>query len=264
VRFEEAEEMVADSEPFALDGLAAWQLRDELLAIALAGGDTEACLARFAAAGTLPHGQAGQIALETERAKSAALIATAETWAALEPASAEFALDIAGTRLHGAVANLRGRALRQLSASKANGATRLQFWITHLCCCAAALVVAPSELHHLDDRVELPLLAPAAAIEHLADLLALHGEGLCRPLPLFPKSAWAYARQLLRKHDADGALTKARAAFEDGFGHAGEGSNAYIARAFTDVEAALGEEFASLAERVFAPLLAAEAGEPAA
>ncbi|MBK8991713.1 MAG: exodeoxyribonuclease V subunit gamma, partial [Gammaproteobacteria bacterium] len=130
VRFEEAEEMAADSEPFALDGLAAWALRDELLATALAGGDAEVCAARVAAAGTLPHGQAGQIALQAQQARSAALIATAGSWAALEPVSAEFALDIAGTRLHGTVANLRGGALRQLSASKANGATRLQFWIT--------------------------------------------------------------------------------------------------------------------------------------
>ncbi len=263
VRFEEAEEMAADSEPFALDGLAAWALRDELLATALAGGDTGACALRFAAAGTLPHGQAGQLALDTQLAKSVALVATAEAWAALEPVSAEFTLDVAGTRLHGTVANLRGGALRQLSASKANGATRLQFWITHLCCCAAGLVAAPGELHHEDERVELPLVAPAAATECLADLLALYGEGLCRPLPLFPKSAWAFARQLRQKHDAEGAMAKARAAFEDGFGHRGEGSNVYIARAFTDVEAALGEEFAALAGRVFAPLLAAETGEPA-
>lgn len=261
VRFEEAEEMAADSEPFALDGLAAWALRDELLATALAGGDAEVCAARVAAAGTLPHGQAGQIALQAQQARSAALVATAGSWAALEPVSAEFTLDIAGTRLHGTVANLRGGSLRQLSASKANGATRLQFWITHLCCCAAGLVSAPSELHHEDDRVEVPLLAPSAATGFLADLLQLYGDGLCRPLPLFPKSAWTFAQQLRRKQDADGAMKKARATFEDGFQHEGEGSNAYIARAFTDVEAALGEEFALLAQRVFAPLLAAEAGE---
>ena len=266
VRFEEAEDMAADSEPFALDALAAWALRDELLATALEGGDTGACALRFAAAGKLPHGQAGQLALDTQLARSAALVATAEAWAALEPLSAEFTLGVADMRLHGTVANLRGGALRQLSASKANGATRLQFWITHLCCCAAGLVAAPSELHHEDERVELSLLAPAAAIECLADLLAIYGEGLRRPLPLFPKSAWAFARQLLHKRDADGALVKARAAFEDGFGHSGEGSNAYIARAFADAEAALGEEFAALAGRVFAPLLAAEgkAGEPTA
>ncbi len=261
VRFEEAEEMAADSEPFALDGLAAWALRDELLATALAGGDAGACAARIAAAGTLPHGQAGQIALQAQQARSAALLATAGSWAALEPVSAEFTLDIASTRLHGTVANLRGGALRQLSASKANGATRLQFWVTHLCCCAAGLVSAPSELHHEDDRAELPLLAPSAATGLLADLVQLYGDGLCRPLPLFPKSAWAFAQHLRRKQDAEGAMKKARAAFEDGFQHEGEGSNAYIARAFTDVETALGEEFAVLAQRAFAPLLAAEAGE---
>ncbi|MBK8992377.1 MAG: UvrD-helicase domain-containing protein [Gammaproteobacteria bacterium] len=138
------------------------------------------------------------------------------------------------------MANLRGGALRQLNASKASGAARLQFWITHLCCCAAQLVCAPSELQHEDERVELPLLAPEAATAHLADLLALHAEGLRRPLPLFPKSAWAFV-QLLQKHDTEHALQQARKSFEDGFQHEGEGSNAYIARAFADVEAALGE-----------------------
>lgn len=262
VRFGEAEEMATDNEPFALDGLTAWALRDEMLATALAGGDTEACAARQVAAGLLPHGQAGQFALQAQRARSAALVATAEDWARLEPASAELALDIAGTRLHGTVANLRGGALRQLNASKASGAARLQFWITHLCCCAAQLVCAPSELQHEDERVELPLLAPEAATAHLADLLALHAEGLRRPLPLFPKSAWAFV-QLLQKHDTEHALQQARKSFEDGFQHEGEGSNAYIARAFADVEAALGEEFAALAQRVFVPLLAAEAAEGA-
>ena len=106
-------------------------------------------------------------------------------------------------------------------------------------------------------------LAPAAAIECLADLLALYGEGLRRPLPLFPKSAWVFAWQLMHKHDEDSALKKARDTFEDGFGREGEGSDAYVARVFNDSEAALGEEFAALARRVFAPLLAAEAGESA-
>jgi exodeoxyribonuclease V gamma subunit len=106
------------------------------------------------------------------------------------------------------------------------------------------------------------LLAPEAATAHLADLLALHAEGLRRPLPLFPKSAWAFV-QLLQKHDTEHALQQARKSFEDGFQHEGEGSNAYIARAFADVEAALGEEFAALAQRVFVPLLAAEAAEGA-
>ena len=265
VRFAAAEEMAADEEPFALDGLGAWELRDELLAAALAGGDPQACAERFAAAGVLPHGQAGRIALQGELGKIDELLATAREWTALAPASAPFALEICGTRLHGEIGGLRGGALRQLKASKkAHGAVRLPFWITHLCGCAAGLVTAPAEMHLQEERIVLPLLAPEAAHARLAELLALHAEGMRRPLPLFPKSAWAYAQEMHRSADAAKALKEAHAAFEDGFERDGEGSDAYVARAFADPEAALGEEFAALALGVFTPLLAAAGGGEAA
>ena len=257
IRFEEAEAMAEDCEPLGVDGLGAYALRDALLEAALAGDDVNRRVAQLLASGALPHGEAGVIALERVRTKSAGLLGTAADWAALEASSAQIDLDIGGVRLRGTVPGLRGGALRRLSAAKVNGAQLLQLWLAHLGCCAAGVIAQASEQLHEDVHVRVAALTPAAATAALADLLQIYAEGLRRPLPLFTKSAWAYAQQWHESGNREAALDAAHKTFDDGFNHGGEGSDAYIARAFGAGEDALGAEFLALASRVFDPLLAA-------
>ena len=107
----------------------------------------------------------------------------------------------------------------------------------------------------------LELLDPDTARAHLADLIVLHDAGMCRPLPLFPKSAFAWARSAVKEGNEHLALKAARKEFDARNDVPGEGDDRYIARVYADADQALGVEFEDLARRVFLPLAGALARE---
>mgnify|MGYP003321741155 FL=1 len=85
----------------------------------------------------------------------------------------------------------------------------------------------------------------------LADMLRLYREGLTRPLPFFPRSAWAYA-------SAGGDPMKAALKTWEGSRFSrGESEDTYNQLAFRDSDSDLLEgEFELLAQKVFSPLIA--------
>ncbi len=71
------EMLLQDDEPFALDGLGRWTVRDALLARWLDRGrgfDPRSCRAEFAARGWLPLGEAGRLAFEDAAAETETLV----------------------------------------------------------------------------------------------------------------------------------------------------------------------------------------------
>jgi exodeoxyribonuclease V gamma subunit len=99
----------------------------------------------------------------------------------------------------------------------------------------------------------------ADARARLADLLALYWEGLRRPLPFFPRAAYAACAA---KKDALGA---ARRAWESPVQQGpipGEDADPYNALAFRGRDP-LDDDFLALARRVFEPLRAHQTDEDA-
>ena len=66
------DEALAEAEPFCLDSLSAWQLRQRLFALAGEDRPADAVEALLRAGGDLPHGAAAGVLLETERVRVAA------------------------------------------------------------------------------------------------------------------------------------------------------------------------------------------------
>ena len=95
--------------------------------------------------------------------------------------------------------------------------------------------------------VELPPLAVEQARALLAELLAAWQQGMCRPLPLAAKTAFAYL-----KAGSDAARTE----YEGGYRQPGEvESDAYLLRVYPDFAALSRDgEFFELAERLLRPL----------
>jgi exodeoxyribonuclease V gamma subunit len=85
----------------------------------------------------------------------------------------------------------------------------------------------------------------------LADLIAVYQEGLTRPLPFFPRSAWEYV-------STGGDPAKAAARTWAGNDYAwGESKDAYNQLAFRDSGIEILEgEFEQLASRILGPLQA--------
>jgi exodeoxyribonuclease V gamma subunit len=120
---------------------------------------------------------------------------------------------------------------------------------------------------HGDDKLAMPraLAVPAgdAAHEVLDRLLDVYVEGCMRPVPMPPRSGWAYARELAESGNPDKALSEARKKWSGVHTHDDEkrwteSDDPWIALAldgaglFDDAEVT--ERFQDLAERVYAPV----------
>jgi exodeoxyribonuclease V gamma subunit len=250
---DDAEGAMDGREPFSLDALARYHLRQELLQHHLAAEPPARVLSLLRAAGYLPHGQVGVSLFERE---CPAVEAFAARLRALLAATPSMSLEVDHTlgpfRVVGRLDEITPHGLLRYRLGHTRGRDYLDLWIRHLVLNA----LAPDEVewtsHWLaEDRdFTIPPVREAQAL--LQDLLAWYWQGLRRPLHLFPDSALAYA-QAYRKSASD-PLAAARRMWESAERHHGEGEDAYYQLAFREHDP-LDGEFAEVAEAVFVPLL---------
>jgi exodeoxyribonuclease V gamma subunit len=238
-----------EQEPFALEGLGGYSLKQELTAKLL---DNEACGGLYAAArakGVLPPLLAGKVAFDAALSECSAFARLVSPYLGnlLEPLPITHHLS--ETLLGGVLKDIRqGRHVRWRCATM-KGKDRLTLWCEHLILNTLKPAGYPREslLVCRDLTLTLPPLDHAAAL--LADLVALYREGLCRPLHFFPQTSWLYLKEGISKAEerwngTDYSLSPA------------ESSDPSLALCFAG-QNVLDDAFAELAERVYGPLQAA-------
>lgn len=267
-----------DLEPFALDGLGAWQLRQQLADAVLAPlppdagaarARLDAGLARLRRAGALPPAAPGEAAAAALADAVGPLLDRVLAWCDdyPEPVTPDGPLRFAhaGVVVEGWPPGLR-RAADGGTLQLAHSVGRLRIgsrpyrrynsatgpWLAHLLACAAGAPVT-TVLVATDGELRLAPIAPESAGERLATLVDAWLEGQCAPLPVTCQSActWLEARRLGRDPEGDVAAVYA------GQGrHGGEvGYSPYLARAFPTAEALLADgRFPALAGRLYGPL----------
>ncbi|MDA0178829.1 exodeoxyribonuclease V subunit gamma [Solirubrobacter phytolaccae] len=195
---------VADALPVQLDNLEQWAVGDRLLSAVMAGADSRAAIRAEIARGTLPPGQLGRPVIDGiwQGVNDIAGKARALIGAAGDPGSVDVKVDVAGRRLSGTVAGVRGSLLTTVTYSKVNPRHRLGAWVRLLALSAAggeyeALTVgrAQTGAHHMASVTvaRIPVIDRAAAIEQLELLLDLYDRGMREPLPLACRTSAAYA-----------------------------------------------------------------------
>ncbi len=131
------------------------------------------------------------------------------------------------------------------------GEKMIRHWVAHL---AGNLGDAPLTTLVLSKvgKVELPPLPPDQARRHLAELLRALDDGLCHPLPLATRTAFAWLK-------GSGNPSAARQTYEGGYNQQGEvETDPYLARVYPDYAALTADgAFTRLAETLYGPLLAA-------
>jgi len=197
LRLPETEDAGEDIEPLGAPerGLARSQLQRAVFDALLSGEATAAMQARLRARGLLPSGAAGRLALEQVAGEVAPYAQAFSGWRdeAL-PQSLMAEAEIDGLRLHGRVGDAFPQGIARLRFGKPNGPSMLRNGLEWLLARAAGLELPFVEFHEDRQRGVGPHLREAipreAAIAALRALLALRGEGLRRPLPFAPYSAW--------------------------------------------------------------------------
>ncbi|MFO1418445.1 MAG: exodeoxyribonuclease V subunit gamma [Methylotetracoccus sp.] len=249
-----------DCEPFALDALDTYALRQDLVSLQLAGIEAREVEQRFAAEGRLPTPPFDRLALNANNEPVAQLLARlrtdyAEFMVSPEPPQ-RFAFTLGSFVLSGALQPLYTEGLLSFRPGRLRATDRVRLWLQHL---VLQLVVdgpRRSALVAIDEQLELPALPVAQAREHLLGLLDLYWQGLSQPLPLFPEAAYAYARKLAETNDGALADRAARQAWEHYECRDGQ-VDAAIATAFRGIPDPLAPPFDAIATGVFQPLIEA-------
>ncbi len=181
----------ADALAIDLDALERWEVGERILQALLDGADVDAVCAAELARGQLPPGDIGRRALATVRttAEAIAIAASATTEGRRRSLEVDVTLDD-GRQVVGTVTDVVGATIRPATFSKLGPKPKLRAWVRHLAATASHPGVALTSItigsnRGAAARFGLPPLDVGTARAHLADLVALRDEALCRPLPLY-------------------------------------------------------------------------------
>lgn len=243
---------LSDNEPFQLNPLEKYPIKQELLAEEL---DAEQPLssAVFEARGLLPPGVIGELQLRSMRTEVQKLVSTVQSHIGGgkkdEPVSVDLRLETFS--LSGKISSVYGGRSVHFRTAKLNPKDHLRAWIEHLALCAT---VESKELRTVligRDAAVTFSHVPSARAE-LQSLCELFWQGLTLPIPFFPASAMALVEAELA--GARDPFAKARSKWNGLWRQEGEKDDAFIARCF-EVADPLDERFAKIARLVFNPML---------
>jgi len=253
----EKEDCLSDIEPFDLDNLEKYRIREELLADELETGEL---LSRevFQARGVLPAGTMGELHLRSLKSevKKLAEVVQSHIAAGKKNEAIDVDLQLKTFRLGGKIHSLYGGQCVHFRTAKLNPKDHLRAWIEHLVLCALTEGAKPETVLIGRDAVVTFGHIPSACAE-LQTLCELFSEGLTLPLRFFPDSGMAFV-EAQRSGKGD-PFKKANDKWlgpypQKGEKRRGEKDDVFIARCF-DGPDSLDERFAALARLVFGPML---------
>ena len=265
----ETNEELSEREPFVLDGLNRYQLRQQLVERDLKGASPTEIANIETATGQLPLGAVGTMDFKrTNEAVDAFLqrLAPHLSSSSVEPLNLD--LTLGDFHLAGTITSRNAHGPLVYRCARIKATDILRAWITHL----AAAVANPAAITTLvGEDTTFTYAAPPNASEILSGLLGLCRAGQRTPLKFFPAAAFAFAEADLKNASASRSsktsappILKALAAWEGNEfqERKGEKGDPHFTLCFRDAEP-LDEEFIALARKVFGPILANQTEVPA-
>ena len=267
VFFEPPMGVLKDDEPFTLNGLDSYLMRDELLELLLDNNrDDNDAFTQFAAeqkaAGRLPIAAFGDIELEITRLD---VVNLAESISPLvttprDDHEVKLTLDVDGKPVHlqGWLKQRYFKGMVRYRSGKIRPQDLLTAWFDHLCL-AASGEGQPTYVIGTDSNLVLNIIEPEQARGYLTEAVSLYYQGLNKkPIAYFPRTALAGIKGCIGRDgkwkDDEETLVKAYKkmadSFNDGYLFPGEGSDVYIARVWPQWNDELAVESMQLANRV--------------
>jgi exodeoxyribonuclease V gamma subunit len=218
ISLEDAVAGLDEREPFGMEGLESYGLKQELLGIALQGGDPEDFFSVARARGILPPARHGQVLFKglVEEVENFATVIRREIGDATPLPRLDFLLELDDFRLGGHLDRIWPKGMLRYRCAKMKAKDQLQIWLEHLVLNALQPEGYPGQsvLIMADGAQTFGAVENASAI--LKAMLELYWQGLTMPLRFFPSSSMAYA------HKLEWSLERAVKAWEGGFNGFGE------------------------------------------
>lgn len=212
LRLELDEDELENREPFQLDGLERWQLKQLLLESKLELRKEEDVKPIIDATGMLPQGVVGDVWFEQEADMVDEFIGRLESCLPDEsPFSLPVECHIEGFYLSGQLEKISAQGLLRYRLAKKKGKDILAAWIDHLILnlLRPTSVVLETRLITEDDDLRFMPVAEPAQI--LGKLLQLYWQGCHYPLKFFDKSSLEYIRALHGKKPEEAVQRAIRA-----------------------------------------------------
>lgn len=243
-----------DSEPFGLDNLQRYGIKNQLLDYRLEHPGANDALALLRAEGVLPYGAFGEQEYLSDQKLIEGVASRVEPLLEGRKEPLSFCLVLGEFILTGSLANLTSQGMVSVRCAQPSGTDYLRLWLQHLILNIITPDNVPLCSYHVSEGEDVVFPPVQQAEKLLLPLLALYWQGMTQPLPFFPKSSYAYAAQMHKDGDVVKALAAARKKWVSSEFVHGEDQNLYAQLAFRGIDP-LGDEFADLACRVFTPLL---------
>lgn len=238
VNFHLDSQQTDDTEPFELNALAQYVLKDELLSTLLHQGDIPQLVARIKLSGLLPVGEFGELVVEQIHQQAHDIYTRAHPLLNEKHPPLEVNIAIGEHKLVGWLDDIYDTGLVRIKPGRLNGRDFIRYGLEHLClqCYSSEQIPRESWLVDHHQTIKLMPLESAQARHLLRTFCDLFIEGMRTPLPLFPKTAWRWLAAFMEKDQAsadkaaqEGYCTMTMAA---GKAIPGEGSDLYIQRCF--------------------------------
>ena len=255
MRLDMTDDQLDIREPFELDGLQAWSLRQQLLIARLKPEVATNMLDLVQATGVLPQGIMGEqiFDAQVEKVDSFAEKLLPQYPTTLLPAI-PFELKLNDFVLMGQLgesSQLHQGGLFHYRMAKTKGQDLLAMWITHLVLNAVkpAGIVRESILITEDNDYQFSPVEDAQTV--LQQLIELYWHGLHQPVPFFSNSSYAFAKTSLNstKASPENAMF---AAWQGGQYSSAEADDVYYQQLYA--EPPLNEKFKELALAVYEPI----------
>ncbi len=252
--FREEDAQLESREPFDLDHLSAWQLRQQLLAQYGHYGEVSDVLPLIQASGVLPQGILGEQVFEKQADRVAAFAEKllqerpAET---LEPIP--FELGLGRATLVGSLTGLAESGHFSYRLANVKGGDLLAVWIQHLALNCVKPTGVACESRWIAEKIDYHFEPVVNAKELLTELVDYYGQGLQQPLPLFSNTSFAFAKATIKGGKANPEKAKWDA-WEGSQFTSSEQADDYHQQLYT--QPPLDVEFEHLALAIYTPLQA--------
>ncbi|UFS70145.1 exodeoxyribonuclease V subunit gamma [Geomonas sp. RF6] len=249
IRLEDVATPLPEREVFAVDGLDAYGLNQELLEKKLAGAELDPFCTIARCRGLLPPARHGEIVFADAVAEVESLVEKIEEQCAGQKELPPFVFDevLGDFRLSGRVGGIWSKRKIVHRCANLKAKDEIKGWIEHLALNAFAPEGYPRESIVIMKNAVVTFAPVENAAELLASLLECYWEGLKMPLRFFPTSSMEYVCR-------NGDVEMARKKWETGF-YKGEEEDPHFQLCFGQEEDPLDESFERLAQELLGPLV---------
>ncbi|MCP3950660.1 MAG: hypothetical protein GY697_00335, partial [Desulfobacterales bacterium] len=257
-----------EREPFELDALQAYWIKDEMVALNLSAAAAKSVAGLLKASGRLPHGHRGDLALSGYQQEVETFSLNVKPFLSGDPAIPQEisfkSSRVPATTIRGTLDTLYPRGQLFYRCARLKAKDRLNAWIHHLLLNSREKDPPPRETIVLgkDNQAIFTPLEPAQAQATLEDLVDFFRNGLESPLCFFPETSYAFASTVVVSgKPADRALQAAKSKWYGGYNVSGESEDIYRLRSFgSDLPES--PDFQKTALAIFRPLFSAMTEQP--